>query len=178
MDSAYPQEAVARARDVRLLALDVDGTLTDGRLWYAADGRELKAFHVRDGMGLRLIQRHGIQVAIITARISHALALRAQELGIAHLYQDREDKRACLTEIAAALGLPLSACAMVGDDLPDIGALRACGLAVTVADAHPWAAAAAHWHTRRPGGQGAVREVCDLLLSAQGLADAERERWQ
>ena len=178
MEADWPAAVLERARAIRLLALDVDGTLTDGRLWYAEDGRETNAFHVRDGLGLRLLRRHGIEVALITARVSHALALRAQDLDITHLYQGRSDKRACLDEIAAALQLPHSACAMVGDDLPDIGALRVAGLAVTVADAHPWAAAAAHWHTRRAGGAGAVREVCDLLLYAQDLSEAEWERWQ
>ncbi len=178
MQETWPQEVLQRARGIRLLALDVDGTLTDGRLAYGADGHVTKTFHVRDGLGLRLLQRHGIVVALITARVSHALALRAQELGIAHLYQGRDDKRGCLSEIARALDLPLTACAMVGDDLPDIGAMRVAGLAVAVADAHPWTAAVAHWCTQRPGGHGAVREVCDLLLHAQGLAGQERERWQ
>lgn len=178
MDASIPASVLARAQGIRLLALDVDGTLTDGRLWYAEDGRETKVFHVRDGLGIKLAQRHGVAVAIITARVSHALALRAEELGIVHLYQGREDKRACLGEIANALGLPMDACAMVGDDLPDIAAMRSAGLAVAVADAHPWAAAAAHWQTRQRGGQGAVREVCDLLLQAQGHAAAEQVRWQ
>ncbi|EQD62205.1 Phosphatase KdsC domain protein [mine drainage metagenome] len=178
MDTAIPDTVLTRARQVRLLVLDVDGTLTDGRLWYAEDGRELKVFHVRDGLGLKLLLHHGIAVAIITARVSHALALRARELGIVHLYQGREDKRACLSEIASALSLPLSACAMVGDDLPDIAAMRSAGLAVAVANAHPWTAAAAHWHTRRRGGAGAVREVCDLLLLAHDLSAIEQARWQ
>ncbi len=178
MQVQFPPELLQRASAIRLLALDVDGTLTDGRLWFAEDGSELKVFHVRDGLGLRQIQRHGIKVAMITARVSHALELRAHELGVDQLFQGRDDKRACLVEIARAVDLPLSACAMVGDDLPDIAAMRASGLAVAVADAHPWAAAAAHWSTQRAGGQGAVREVCDLLLHAHGAASAERERWQ
>lgn len=178
MAANVPESVLARARGIRLLALDVDGTLTDGRLWYADDGRELKVFHVRDGLGIKLLQRHGVAVAIITARVSHALSLRSDELGIVHLYQGREDKRACLGEIAHSLALPLDACAMVGDDLPDIAAMRSAGLAIAVADAHPWAATAAHWQTRQPGGQGAVREVCDLLLQAQGHIDAEQARWQ
>ena len=178
MQGEIPAAVLQRARAIRLLALDVDGTLTDGRLWYAEDGRELKVFHVRDGLGIKLVQRHGLAVAIITARVSHALALRARELNIVHLYQGREDKRACLGEIANALGLPLGACAMVGDDLPDIATMHSAGLAIAVADAHPWVAAAAHWQTQRHGGAGAVREVCDLLLRAQDLATAEQARWQ
>lgn len=170
--AGVPAAVVARAAGVRLAAFDVDGTLTDGRLWYGEDGRELKAFHVHDGHGLKLLRAHAIEVAIISARISHTVSLRAEELGIVHVYQGQRDKRACLLDLAAALGLQAAQCAMVGDDTADRDAMEVCGLAVAVADAHPALAAAAHWHTRRGGGAGAVREVCDLLLAAQGRAVA------
>lgn len=170
-------DILARAEKIRLAVFDVDGTLTDGRLWYAEDGRETKVFHVHDGLGLKRLQAHGVVVAIITARISHAVALRAEELDIAHVYQGQSDKRACLLELLDALHLQPAQAAFVGDDLPDLAPMRLAGLAVAVANAHPWVSEQAHWQTGRRGGEGAAREVCDLLLQAQGRQDAERERW-
>ena len=173
-----PDDLLARAAAIRLAVFDVDGTLTDGHLHYSEDGRETKVFHVHDGLGLKRLQANGVQVAIITARISHPVALRAEELDIAHVYQGQGDKRACLRELLEALNLTPAQAAFVGDDLPDLAPMRMAGLAVAVANAHPWLAAQAHWQTSRRGGEGAVREVCDLILLAQGKADAERERWQ
>ena len=173
-----PTEVMARAATIRLAAFDVDGTLTDGRLWYGEDGHESKVFHVHDGLGLKRLQANGVQVAIVTARISHPVALRAEELGIAHVYQGQHDKRACLEALLEALNLAPAQAAFVGDDLPDLPPMHIAGLAVAVANAHPWVVEAAHWQTRLPGGMGAAREVCDLLLHAQGKSDAERERWR
>ena len=171
-------DILARAAKIRLAVFDVDGTLTDGRLWYGEDGRETKVFHVHDGLGLKRLQANGVQVAIITARISHPVALRAEELDIAHVYQGQGDKRACLRELLDALNLTPEQAAFTGDDLPDLPPMHIAGLAVAVANAHPWVAEAAHWRTTRSGGMGAAREVCDLILHAQGKSDAERERWQ
>ncbi|MGB3748539.1 MAG: HAD-IIIA family hydrolase [Rhodanobacter sp.] len=173
-----PADILARAARVRLAVFDVDGTLTDGRLWYGEDGRETKVFHVHDGLGLKRLQAHGVQVALITARISHPVALRAEELDIAHVYQGQGDKRACLAELLDALQLQPAQVAYVGDDLPDLAPMRVAGLAVAVANAHPWIAEAAHWQTRASGGEGAAREVCDLILHAQGHDAAEREHWR
>lgn len=173
-----PPDILARAAKLRLAAFDVDGTLTDGRLWYGADGRETKVFHVHDGLGLKRLQANGVQVAIITARISHPVALRAEELGIAHVYQGQDDKRACLLQLLEALNLAPEQAAFVGDDLADLPPMRLAGLAVAVANAHPWVAEAAHWQTRLRGGMGAARETCDLILHAQGKSVAELERWQ
>ena len=173
-----PTDLLARAAKIRVVAFDVDGTLTDGRLWYGEDGHEAKIFHVHDGLGLKRLQANGVQVALITARISHPVALRAEELEIAHVYQGQGDKRACLEALLEALKLAPEQAAFVGDDLPDLPAMRIAGLAVAVANAHPWVAEATHWQTRLPGGMGAAREVCDLILHAQGKNDAERERWQ
>lgn len=173
-----PADLLARATKIRLAVFDVDGTLTDGRLWYAEDGHETKVFHVHDGLGLKRLQANGIQVAIITARISHPVALRAEELDITHVYQGQSDKRGCLQQLLEALNLTAEQAAFVGDDLPDLPPMRIAGLAVAVANAHPWVAEQAHWQTRKSGGMGAAREVCDLLLLAQGKLDAERERWQ
>jgi 3-deoxy-D-manno-octulosonate 8-phosphate phosphatase (KDO 8-P phosphatase) len=171
-------DILARAAKIRLVAFDVDGTLTDGRLWYGEDGRETKVFHVHDGLGLKRLQANGVQVALITARISHPVALRAEELDIAHVYQGQGDKRACLLELIDALHLIPEQVAFVGDDLPDLPPMHLAGLAVAVANAHPWVVEQAHWQTRLGGGMGAAREVCDLILRAQGKSDAERERWQ
>ncbi|AGG90205.1 MULTISPECIES: KdsC family phosphatase [Rhodanobacter] len=173
-----PTELLTRAAKVRLAVFDVDGTLTDGRLWYGEDGRETKVFHVHDGLGLKRLQANGIQVALITARISHPVALRAEELDIAHVYQGQGDKRACLRELLDALQLAPEQAAFTGDDLPDLPPMRLAGLAVAVANAHPWVAAAAHWQTAKSGGMGAAREVCDLILHAQGKSAVEREHWQ
>jgi 3-deoxy-D-manno-octulosonate 8-phosphate phosphatase (KDO 8-P phosphatase) len=173
-----PADLLARAANIRLAAFDVDGTLTDGRLHYGEDGRETKVFHVQDGLGLKRLQSYGIQVAIITARISHTVSLRAEELGITHVYQGQGDKRACLRDLLDALHLAPEQAAFIGDDLTDLAPMGIAGLAIAPANAHPWVAERAHWQTARAGGEGAAREVCDLLLLAQGKADAERARWQ
>ncbi|MGA7817586.1 KdsC family phosphatase [Caballeronia sp.] len=173
-----PAEVLARAAKIRLAAFDVDGTLTDGRLWYTESGHETKVFHVHDGLGLKRLQAHGVHVAIISARISHPVALRAEELDIAHVYQGQNDKRECMMQILEALHLQPDEIAFVGDDLPDIAVMRMAGLAVAVANAHPWVTEQAHWQTSLRGGHGAVREVCDLILHAKGKTSAEQEHWR
>jgi 3-deoxy-D-manno-octulosonate 8-phosphate phosphatase (KDO 8-P phosphatase) len=167
-----PADVHARAARIRLVAFDVDGTLTDGRLWLAEDGRELKAFHVHDGLGIKRLREHGIEVAIISTRISRAVELRAEELGIDHVYQGKADKLACLKEILTALNVAPDCAAFVGDDVSDLPPMRACGLAVAVANARPEVAGEAHWRTRSPGGGGGAREACDLILAARGQAQA------
>jgi 3-deoxy-D-manno-octulosonate 8-phosphate phosphatase (KDO 8-P phosphatase) len=157
--------AVARA--IRLLVLDVDGVLTDGRLYLSATGEEFKAFHVRDGSGLVAVQKAGVAVAIISGRDSGAVRQRAAELGIRHVRQGVTDKAAALDELMRETGVQEREVACVGDDTPDIPMLRKAALAVAVADAHPSAAAVAHWVTASGGGRGAVREVCDLLLRSR-----------
>ena len=168
---------IARAARVRLAAFDVDGTLTDGRLWLSGSGDETKQFHVHDGFGLKRLRAYGVEVAIVTARVSQAAARRAEELGIAHFYQGQRDKRACLDELLDALGMIPEQAAFVGDDLPDLAVMHRVGLAVAVANAHPWLSEHTHWQTQRRGGHGAVREVCDLILAAQGHLDAEKAQW-
>jgi 3-deoxy-D-manno-octulosonate 8-phosphate phosphatase (KDO 8-P phosphatase) len=176
--SNLPADVLARAARIRLAAFDVDGTLTDGRLWYSESGHETKVFHVHDGLGLKRLQAHGIQVAIVSARISHPVALRAEELNIAHVYQGQNDKRECLRQMLEALNLQPEQAAFIGDDLPDLPAMGLAGLAIAVNNAHPWVAARAHWQTRLGGGRGAVREACDLILHAQGKSAAEQEHWR
>jgi 3-deoxy-D-manno-octulosonate 8-phosphate phosphatase (KDO 8-P phosphatase) len=158
---------VARAARIRLACFDVDGTLTDGRLFLDADGRELKAFHVHDGQGLVLLRKAGIEVAFITARRSEVAARRAEELGVrAHI--GVKDKLGCVQALCAELGIDTGMVCFMGDDLPDLPVMRACGLAVAPADAHATTRAAAHWRTSARAGRGAARELCDLLLAAQG----------
>ena len=163
-----PRRAAASAGRIQLLVLDVDGVLTDGRLYFGPRGELAKAFHVRDGHGIRALQRAGVKVAVISGRRSRAVAHRCRELGISRIVQGAEDKLAALERLCASLDLPLSACACVGDDEPDLPLMQSVGLAFAVADAHPLARAAAHRRTRLGGGRGAVREVCDRLLAARG----------
>jgi 3-deoxy-D-manno-octulosonate 8-phosphate phosphatase (KDO 8-P phosphatase) len=153
--------------DIRLLVLDVDGVLTDGRLRYGPQGETEKLFHVRDGYGIKSVLAAGIAVAVISGRNSQAVARRCEELGIRHVRQGIEDKASVLQELFATLGLQARQCACVGDDEPDVPLMRQAGFAVAVADAHPAARAIAHRRTRLPGGAGAVREVCDWLLATR-----------
>lgn len=171
-----PADIRERAARVRLTVFDVDGTLTDGRLWYTSEGHELKAFHVHDGLGLKRLHEHGIEVAIISARMSHAVSVRAQELGIVHVYQGHRDKRVVLLELLEALQLTPQQTAFVGDDLPDLPAMEMVGLAIAVANAHPDVAARVHWQTRLRGGEGAVREVSDMLLAAQATQAGDADQ--
>ncbi len=150
---------------IRLLVLDVDGVLTDGRLWYSANGEELKSFHVRDGLGIKSLLAAGTEVAIISGRASAAVARRAAELGIRHVVQGCDDKGRAFDALCASLGVSPSAVACIGDDTPDLPMLTRAGLAVAVADAHPDVRAVANRVTTLPGGRGAVREVCDWLLA-------------
>ncbi len=147
--------------------LDVDGVLTDGRIYMSATGEDLKVFHVRDGSGLVALQRAGVTVAIISGRDSAAVTRRAAELGIAHVRQGVGDKAAELAALMDRLGVTPAETACVGDDTPDLPMLENAGLAIAVADAHDALGPVVHWVTSAPGGRGAVREVCDLLISAR-----------
>ncbi|MEO7916308.1 MAG: 3-deoxy-manno-octulosonate-8-phosphatase KdsC [Dokdonella sp.] len=171
-----PADIRERAAKVRLAVFDVDGVLTDGQLIYSEDGRETKAFHVHDGLGLKRLLANGIEVAIITARSSRIVANRMAELGIAHVYQGEGDKRSCLQELLRALQLQPAEVAYTGDDVPDLRAMSEVGFAIAVANAHPWVLERAHWRTRKVGGTGAVREVCDLILASHGKSAQELER--
>ncbi len=163
-DPATLQPALVR---VRLLVLDVDGVLTEGRLFYGPKGELLKAFHVRDGYGIKQVAAAGITVAIISGRKSTAVARRAKELGIRYVTQGANDKLSALRKLAKARRVSLEECACVGDDTPDAPILAAAGVGIAVADAHEDALAVADLVTKRPGGQGAVREVCDWLVAAR-----------
>ncbi len=161
-----PDDVRERAAWIRLACFDVDGTLTDGRLYLDASGGETKAFHVRDGQGLALLRRAGIAVAFVTARPGAVAARRAAELG-AECHAEVGDKLAFVQALALERNLRMAEVAFMGDDLADLAAMREAGLAAAPADAHPLALEHAHWRSRARGGEGAAREFCDLLLAAQ-----------
>jgi 3-deoxy-D-manno-octulosonate 8-phosphate phosphatase (KDO 8-P phosphatase) len=164
-----------RARRIRFLSCDVDGVLTDGRIYIDDHGHEFKAFSALDGVAMHRLAAAGIVVAWITGSAAPAVAHRARQLRVAHLVQDAHDKIVAWERLRSELHVAPDACAHIGDDLPDIPLLAACGLAVSVPGAPDVVRAHAHYVTRRDGGRGAVRELADLLLAAQGYdADAAR----
>ncbi|MCX2523783.1 KdsC family phosphatase [Larsenimonas rhizosphaerae] len=160
--------ACSKAARLRLLALDVDGVLSDGRLLYTSDHQEIKAFHVHDGVGIKALQRLGIQVAIITGRRSPMVERRCNELGIDHLIMGRDDKWAALQELTRQLGIDITETGYCGDDLPDLEAIHRAGLGASVPNAPDYIQQAADMVTTRRGGQGAVRELCEFIINAQG----------
>ncbi|MDD2724071.1 MAG: 3-deoxy-manno-octulosonate-8-phosphatase KdsC [Methylovulum sp.] len=162
----------AKASQIKLLILDVDGVLTDGKLFFDHEGNEYKSFHAQDGHGIKLLRQTGVEVAVISGRRSNAVSLRMNSLGIAHVYQGHEDKRAAFQELLATLKITPAQAAYVGDDLLDLPIMARAGLAIAVNDAVDTVKQHAQWHTQRNGGQGAVREVCDLIMQAQGHYDA------
>ena len=166
----FPADIRERAKRIKLACFDVDGTLTDGRLLIDAEGNESKSFHVLDGLGLKLIQRKGIAVAFVTARASAAAERRAAELGV-ESHTGVSDKLQCVEGIAQRLGVSLDEMAFMGDDLADLRVMLQVGLSVAPSQAHMWTRERAHWRTQARGGEGAARELCDLLLAAQGHAE-------
>ena len=151
--------------DIRLLVMDVDGVMTDGKVTYTSDGQELKSFNIKDGVGIKRAQASGIETAIITGRTSPMVERRALELGITHLVQGREDKVAALFELLGNMSLSADLVAYIGDDLPDLAAIEAVGLGACPADAVAAVKSRAKWVSTRTGGDGCVRELCDLLVS-------------
>ena len=155
--------------NIQLLLLDVDGVLTDGSITYSDTGSEIKTFNVRDGLGLRLLMKAGIQVGIITGRKSNALMMRCQDLGIEIVYQGIKDKLTVFQSLIEKTGIPAAATAFMGDDLPDLAVYHAVGHFITVSDAPVELISLAHYTTSFKGGRGAVREVCEKILKAKGL---------
>jgi len=162
------REVIERASRIRLLLLDVDGVLTEGKVLLDEEGREIKAFYVRDGVALKLLRRKGIEVGFITGRSSEAVSRRAEELGVGWVIQGTRDKVQAYERIAQETGVEADEVCFVGDDIVDIPLLKRVGLPVVVADGAEEAKRHALYVTRSPGGRGAVREVCELLLQAQG----------
>lgn len=165
----HPADAVTRARRVVLVAFDVDGTLTDGRIHIGPDGETMKSFHVRDGQGIVLLQRAGVQCALITARQSSIVERRAAELGIRDVMQGIARKGEALAKLAQRSGLVLEQTAYMGDDWGDLPALRRAGLAAAPAGAPSEIIRHAHWISRRRAGKGAARDLAEFILRAQGL---------
>lgn len=163
------EELRRRAARIRCLFLDIDGVMTDCKLYLGAGDIELKAVNVRDGLGIKLLLRAGIEVAVISGRPSEAMQQRLDFLGVKHVYLNTEDKLPAYEAIIARLGITDDQCAHMGDDVPDVPLFRRVGLALCVADAHPKARALAHWASACRGGDGAIREAADLILDAQGL---------
>src|ERR1700761_4064450 len=155
------------AAAIRLLVLDVDGTMTDGRLYFGPRGEELKVFHVRDGQGIKSLGAQGVHVAVLSGRTSKMVPIRCRELGVEHVIQGAEDKVAAFEKLRKRLKVEASESACVGDDVADVPLMKVVKIAFAVADAHKAALRAAHVVTALPGGQGAVREVCDYLLDAR-----------
>ena len=171
------QDIDARAKRIKLLLMDCDGVLTDGRLTLLADGDEQKTFHARDGQGIKLCERAGLQTGIISGRASGRVERRARELGMTYVRENEKDKIKAFEEMLAKANVSADECAFIGDDLPDIPVMRRVGLAVAVADAVAETKQAAHYVTKVAGGRGAVREVTDLILKAQGRWEELMKRY-
>ena len=166
-------DILARAKRIRLAIFDVDGVLTDGRLYLSDSGEEMKAFDTQDGHGMKMLQACGVEIAIITGRTSRCVEMRAKNLGISLLFQGASDKLLVYRDLMASLGLDPAETAYMGDDLIDLPVLRRCGFALAVPDAPDIVRQHAHYVTRRRGGRGAVREVCEFLMRVQGKFDEQ-----
>jgi 3-deoxy-D-manno-octulosonate 8-phosphate phosphatase (KDO 8-P phosphatase) len=166
-------DVLERAALIRVVVFDVDGVLTDGSLFLGDDGQEYKAFHSRDGHGMKMLQRTGVGIAVITGRTSQVVRHRMENLGVKHVFQGREPKLPAFEQLLERLELTTQQAAFVGDDVVDLPLMRRCGLAIAVADAHPLVQRHAHWQTHQGGGRGAAREVCELIMEAQGTLDGQ-----
>lgn len=171
-DIATEVDACARAALIRLMIFDVDGILTDGSLQFGPEGEVIKSFNVLDGHGIKLLQQSGVTTAIISARQSTLVARRAADLGIVHVYQGVHDKRAAFEQLLAQSGIRSNACGFAGDDVMDLPVLTRVGFAVSVPNGHPEVRQRVHYVTQAGGGRGAVREICDFILRAQGNYEA------
>lgn len=156
--------------NIKCLILDVDGVLTDGTIWLTEEGKELKRFHIQDGLGIKRLQSAGITVAIISGRSSGGVTARMAELKVTHVYQGCSDKLIVFNKLINELGITPSEVAYIGDDLPDLPVMQVVGLSIAVANACPEVKACSHWVTEKNGGDGAVREACDRLLLTQAAA--------
>ncbi|WP_162863913.1 KdsC family phosphatase [Pseudomonas viridiflava] len=169
---AANSELMQRGKAVKLAVFDVDGVLTDGRLYFLEDGSEFKTFNTLDGQGIKMLIASGVTTAIISGRKTPVVERRAKNLGIEHLYQGREDKLVVLDQLLAELNLSYEQVAYLGDDLPDLPVIRRVGLGMAVANAAGFVRQHAHGVTQARGGEGAAREFCELILSAQGNLEA------
>lgn len=170
-------EVIAKAKEIKCLITDVDGVMTEGFLFLNDEGKEYKSFHVQDGLGLKLLMSAGIQTAVITTSSTALIDHRMRQLGIEIYHKGQRDKRLAYQNIKSQLGVEDHQCAYVGDDLPDLAILKQVGFAVTVANAVSEVKAVADWQTQNCGGRGALREVCDLILKAQGKHEQALEEF-
>ncbi|TYK67171.1 3-deoxy-manno-octulosonate-8-phosphatase KdsC [Colwellia echini] len=165
------QSVLIKAKQIKLLVCDVDGVFSDGRIYLGNDGEELKAFHTKDGFGIKALGASGVAVAIITGRNSAIVANRMRALNVKHIIQGQEDKLPALIELSQTLDLKLNEIAYIGDDVPDLACIKAVGLGICVADGHPAVLNGANYITYTNGGFGAVREICDLIMQSQDSLD-------
>ncbi len=171
--SDISNELDQRLKNIKLLILDVDGVMTDGGLTIGDDGQEYKTFHSHDGLGMKLLKASGVSLAIITGRTSNVVKKRAESTGVAHFYQGAEDKLEAFHDLMKTSGLQPEQCAFMGDDVVDLPPMLQCGLAIAVPDSPQLLLERVHYVTRKSGGRGAVREVCELIMQAQGTFDAQ-----
>jgi len=173
MHETFDKSVFSKAKIIKLLICDVDGVMTDGSLFFGDNGLEYKAFHSRDGLGIKMLQRSGIPLAVITARTSDVVTHRMKNLNIDLVFQGQLNKIQAFEQLCQQLDLSPEQVAYVGDDLVDLPAMNKAGLSIAVADAHERVIHAANWTTRHNGGHGAVRDVCELLMEAQGTLEAQ-----
>jgi len=171
------QDIQKKAAAIRLVVFDVDGVLTDGSLYIGDDGQEYKAFHSKDGHGMVMLQQAGVEIAIITGRTSEVVRIRMSSLGIQRVYQGKREKLPAYEELKQASGFSDQQIAYVGDDVVDLPVMTRVGLAIAVQDAHPLTKQHAHWVTPSGGGRGAAREVCELIMEAQGSLQPALQRY-
>ncbi|KRW57467.1 KdsC family phosphatase [Pseudomonas sp. TTU2014-080ASC] len=170
-------DLLQRGKNIKLAVFDVDGVLTDGKLYFLVDGSEFKTFNTLDGHGIKMLINSGVRTAIITGRTTPVVERRAKNLGIQHLYQGREDKLVVLDELLSELGLDYDQVAYLGDDLPDLPVIRRVGLGMAVANADGFVRQHAHGTTQARGGEGAAREFCELIMKAQGTLEAAQSAY-
>jgi 3-deoxy-D-manno-octulosonate 8-phosphate phosphatase (KDO 8-P phosphatase) len=171
------QDILEKAAQIKLVIFDVDGVLTDGRLFYGDDGQEYKSFHSRDGHGMKMLQNSGVEIGIITGRKSKVVTHRMADLGIQHVYQGKLEKLPAFEELIAKLGITADEVAYVGDDVVDLPIMLRAGLAIAVADAHHLVLKHAHWQTPHGGGAGAARDVCELIMEARGTLNNDMQEF-
>ena len=171
--NALNTELLARFKNIKLLILDVDGVMTNGGLTIGDDGQEYKTFHSHDGLGMKLLKASGVEMAIITGRTSNVVKKRAESTGVAYFYQGAEDKLVAFNDLVTKSGFHENQCAFMGDDIVDLPPMLKCGLALAVPDSPALVLKYAHYITAKTGGFGAVREVCELIMQAQGTFDAQ-----
>ncbi len=171
------QHILEKAKHIKLVVFDVDGVLTDGSLFLGDDGQQYKAFHSKDGHGMRMLQDSGVDIAILTGRVSKVVEHRMQDLGIELVMQGHREKLPAFEALMQQTGIAAEDIAYVGDDVVDLPVMTRVGLAIGVQDAHPLVRRHAHWLTASAGGRGAAREVCELIMEAQGTLNAALERY-